>query len=137
MGAGSSFLRGGDDSGDNSSVGASPGNEDGYSGRHHQRGVTKRIPIEVKPRGRLGLRSVKSFGRPKLAGASGSLRSALSVEVEPNAEAERVRRDFDAYRQQREGESSRAQVALGVELVFVFDDGNNWKKKKFKSTVKQ
>ena len=45
----------------------------------NSQGVIKRIPIEVKPRGKLGLRSVGSFGRkPK----GGSLRSALSVDLD-------------------------------------------------------
>ena len=33
-------------------------------------GVMKRIPIEIKPRGKLGLRSVGSLGRSKPKGGS-------------------------------------------------------------------
>ena len=62
-------------------------------------GVIKSIPVEVKPRGRLGLRSVKSFGKPK----GGSLRSALSVDLE-NPEVEKIRRDFEMYRLNKENE---------------------------------
>ena len=43
-------------------------------------GVVKRIPNEIKPRGRLGgLRSVRSLGRPI---KGGSTRSALSIDME-------------------------------------------------------
>ena len=67
MGTGGSFLRQGDED-------DVLGTEFGSS-----QGVIKRIPIEVKPRGKLGLRSVGSQGKkPK----GGSLRSALSVDLE-------------------------------------------------------
>ncbi|XP_023932198.1 nephrocystin-3-like [Lingula anatina] len=68
-------------------------------------GVIKRIPIEVKPRGKLGLRSVGSLGRkPK----GGSLRSALSVDLE-NPEVERIRREFEMYRLNKENELANVQ----------------------------
>ncbi|CAH1790232.1 unnamed protein product [Owenia fusiformis] len=71
----------------------------------NSQGVIKRIPIEVKPRGKLGLRSVGSFGRkPK----GGSLRSALSVDLE-NPEAEKIRKDFDMYRMNKESEIQNMQ----------------------------
>ena len=64
------------------------------------RGVIKRIPIEIKPRGKLGLRSVGSSGRkPK----GDSLRSALSVDLE-NAEVEKIKKDFDMYRLNKEND---------------------------------
>jgi len=65
-------------------------------------GVIKRIPIEVKPRGRLGLRpGVRSLSKPK---GSSSLRSALSVDVAENPEVERVLKEFEMYRMNRENE---------------------------------
>ncbi len=67
-------------------------------------GVVKRIPIEVKPRGRIGLRSVMSIGKPK----TGSLRSALSVDLE-NPEVEKIRRDYEMYRLNRENELANMQ----------------------------
>jgi nephrocystin-3 len=56
------------------------------------RGVIKRIPIEIRPRGRLGLKSGSSR-KPK----GGSLSSALSVEIE-NTEVEKIRKEFEMYR---------------------------------------
>jgi nephrocystin-3 len=87
MGTGGSFLRGQD--------------EDDVLGVEYStsQGVIKRIPIEVKPRGRLGLRSVRSLGKPK----GGSLRSALSIDLE-NPEVEKIRKDFDMYRLNKENE---------------------------------
>jgi nephrocystin-3 len=65
-------------------------------------GVIKRIPIEMKPRGRLGLRSGgRSLSKPK---GSSSLRSALSVEVAENPEVERVYKEFEMYRMNHENE---------------------------------
>lgn len=69
-------------------------------------GVMKHIPIEIKTRGRLGLRSVGSLGRPKPKG--GSLRSALSVELE-NPEVERIRKDFEMYRMNKDNEIANLQ----------------------------
>ena len=67
---------------------------------YDSQGVIKRIPIEVKPRGKLGLRSVGSFGRkPK----GGSLRSALSMELE-DPEVHKIRKDFEMYRLNKENE---------------------------------
>ena len=93
MGTGSSFLRGGQD-------------EDDVLGVEYSssQGVIKRIPIEVKPRGRLGLRSVRSLGKPK----GGSLRSALSIDLE-NPEVEKIRKDFDMYRLNKENELANNQ----------------------------
>ena len=88
MGTGTSFFRNHD--------------EDDVLGIEYDsgHGVIKRIPIEVKPRGRLGLRSVGSFGRkPK----GGSLRSALSVDME-NPEVERIRKDYEMYRLNKDSE---------------------------------
>ena len=65
-------------------------------------GVIKRIPIEVKPRGRLGLgQGVRSLSKPK---GSSSLRSALSVDVAENPEVERVLKEFEMYRMNRDNE---------------------------------
>jgi nephrocystin-3 len=89
MGTGSSILRSQDE---DDVLGIE------YEGNSH--GVIKRIPIEVKPRGKLGLRSVSSLGRkPK----GGSLQSALSVDLE-NPEVERIKREFEMYRMQKENE---------------------------------
>ncbi|GFS01018.1 nephrocystin-3 [Elysia marginata] len=89
MGTGSSFLRSQDD-------------EDILgSDLEGANGVLKRIPIEIKPRGKLGLRSVGSLGRSKPKG--GSLRSALSMDLE-NPEVERIRKDFEMYRLNRDNE---------------------------------
>ncbi|BFZ22072.1 hypothetical protein BsWGS_25111 [Bradybaena similaris] len=69
-------------------------------------GVLKRIPIEIKPRGKLGLRSVGSLGRSKPKG--GSLRSALSMDLE-NPEVERIRKDFEMYRLNKDNEIANIQ----------------------------
>ncbi|ELT90544.1 hypothetical protein CAPTEDRAFT_186605 [Capitella teleta] len=68
-------------------------------------GVVKRIPIEVKPRGKLGLRTGRSVGKPK---GSSSLRSALSFELE-NPEVEKIRKDFEMYRLNKENEIGNMQ----------------------------
>lgn len=82
MGAGGSFLRNNEDD-------DILGNDlDGSS-----RGVIKRIPIEMKPRGKLGL-GRGSNKKPK----GGSLRSALSIDLETNPEAEKIRREFEMFR---------------------------------------
>ncbi len=93
MGTGSSFLR--------------PSDEDDTLGAEYDsgQGVVKRIPIEVKPRGRIGLRSVRSLGKPK---GSASLRSALSIDLE-NPEVERIRKDFEMYRLNKENELTYMQ----------------------------
>ena len=91
MGTGGSFLRHNDE-------------DDGVYEYEGSDGVIKRIPIEVKPRGRIGLRSVKSVAKPK----SGSLRSALSVDLE-NAEVEKIRRDFEMYRLNKENDLANMQ----------------------------
>ncbi|XP_064597908.1 LOW QUALITY PROTEIN: nephrocystin-3-like [Liolophura sinensis] len=91
MGTGSSFLR-------------HPDDDDGTDYGH---GVIKRIPIEMKPRGRLaGLRSVSSLGRKQPKG--GSLRSALSIDLE-NPEVERIKKDFEMYRLNKENEIANMQ----------------------------
>ncbi|XP_074659416.1 nephrocystin-3-like [Tubulanus polymorphus] len=69
-------------------------------------GVIKRIPIEVKPRGKLGLRSVGSFGSKKQKG--GSLRSALSLDLE-SPEVEKIKREFEMYRLQKESEMANLE----------------------------
>ena len=67
-------------------------------------GVVKHIPIEVKPRGRLGLKSGgRSMSKPK---GSSSLRSALSVDVSENPEVDRVLKEFDMYKLNKENEIS-------------------------------
>ncbi|XP_071149515.1 nephrocystin-3-like [Mytilus edulis] len=74
------------------------------------RGVIKRIPIEIRPRGRLGLKSGSSRKGPK----GGSLSSALSVEIE-NTEVERIRKEFEMYRINKDNEmanSSRKEQQL-------------------------
>jgi len=58
-------------------------------------GVTKRIPVEMKPRGRLGVRSGRSLTKQK---PSASLRSALSAEAADNLDVERVTKEFEMYR---------------------------------------
>ena len=58
-------------------------------------GVTKRIPVEMKPRGKIGGRSGRSLSKHK---PSNSLRSALSVEAAENLEVERVTKEFEMYR---------------------------------------
>ncbi|KAL4217270.1 Nephrocystin-3 [Mactra antiquata] len=64
------------------------------------KGVIKRIPIEMKPRGKLGNKITSSVLRkPK----GGSLRSALSIDLE-NPEVERIRREHDIYRLNTENE---------------------------------
>lgn len=55
----------------------------------------------MKPRGKLGLRSVSSFGNKKKQ-VGGSLRSALSIDLDP--EVEKIRRDFEMYRLNKENE---------------------------------
>ncbi|CAL1539739.1 unnamed protein product [Lymnaea stagnalis] len=94
MGTGSSFMRSHDD-------------EDILgSDLEGTNGVLKRIPIEIKPRGKLGLRSVGSLGRSKPKG--GSLRSALSMDLE-NPEVERIRKDFEMYRLNKDNETANMQ----------------------------
>ncbi|XP_005107932.1 nephrocystin-3 [Aplysia californica] len=94
MGTGSSFMRSHDD-------------EDILgSDLEGTNGVLKRIPIEIKPRGKLGLRSVGSLGRSKPKG--GSLRSALSMDLE-NPEVERIRKDFEMYRLNKDNEIANMQ----------------------------
>ncbi|PVD37428.1 hypothetical protein C0Q70_00018 [Pomacea canaliculata] len=94
MGAGGSFMRSQDD---DDILGSD------LEGNGH--GVIKRIPIEMKPRGKLGLRSVGSLGRkPK----GGSLRSALSVDLE-NPEVERIKKDFEMYRLNKENDIANMQ----------------------------
>ena len=68
MGTGGSFLRSQDD---DDLLGTDLDRNSG--------GVIKRIPIEMKPRGRLGLRSVGSVGRKQAKG--GSLRLVLDVVI--------------------------------------------------------
>jgi len=58
-------------------------------------GVTKRIPVEMKPRGKIGLRAGLSLSKHK---PSSSLRSALSAEAAENLEVERVTKEFEMYR---------------------------------------
>ncbi|XP_041374620.1 nephrocystin-3-like [Gigantopelta aegis] len=92
MGTGGSFLRSQDD-------------DDILGSDLDGNGVLKRIPIEMKPRGKLGLRSVGSERRkPK----GGSLRSALSFDLE-NPEAEQIKKDFDLYRLDKEQEIASMQ----------------------------
>ncbi|KAK6166073.1 hypothetical protein SNE40_022850 [Patella caerulea] len=68
-------------------------------------GVIKHIPIEMKPRGKLGLGRVGSVGRkPK----GGSLRSALSIDLE-NPETERIKREFEMYRLDKENDIANWQ----------------------------
>ncbi|KAH9498826.1 Nephrocystin-3 [Bulinus truncatus] len=94
MGTGGSFMRSHDD-------------EDILgSDLEGNNGVLKRIPIEIKPRGKLGLRSVGSLGRSKPKG--GSLRSALSIDLE-NPEVERIRKDFEMYRLNKDNEIANMQ----------------------------
>ena len=95
MGTGGSFLHRNHDDDD------VLGTEYGSS-----QGVIKKIPIEVKPRGKLsGLRSVSSFGRKQ---KGGSLRSALSVDLE-SPEVEKIRKDYEMYRLLKENEISNMQ----------------------------
>lgn len=93
MGTGGSFLR----SADEDDV---TGTDDGNS-----REVIKRIPIEVKPRGKIGLRTGWSIGKTK---GSGSMRSALSVDLD-SIEVEKVRKEFDIYRLSKENEIASMQ----------------------------
>lgn len=89
MGAGGSFLHSQDD---DDILGSD------FNGSSH--GVYKRIPIEMKPRGKLGLKSVGSVSRkPK----GGSLRSALSIDLE-NPEVEKIKKDFEMYRLNKEND---------------------------------
>jgi nephrocystin-3 len=64
-------------------------------------GVVKSIPNEVKPRPKIGggVRSGRSLSKQK----NGSLRSALSVDIE-NPEVEKIRKDFEMYRLNKENE---------------------------------
>ncbi|XP_071103665.1 nephrocystin-3-like [Haliotis cracherodii] len=88
MGVGGSFLRGQDD-------------DDILGTDLDGNGVIKRIPIEIKPRGKLGpLRSVTSFGKKS---KGGSLRSALSIDLE-NPEVDRIKKDFDMYKLNKDNE---------------------------------
>lgn len=66
------------------------GVEDKYA-----RGVTQQIPVEMKPRGKIGVRAGRSLSKHK---PSNSLRSALSVEAAENLEVERVTKEFEMYR---------------------------------------
>lgn len=75
----------------------------------HGVGELKHIPIEIKPRGRLGqfgLRSVGSLGKKQPKG--GSLQSALSFDLE-NPEVERIRRDFEMFRKNKDNELANLQ----------------------------
>ncbi|XP_069108020.1 nephrocystin-3-like [Argopecten irradians] len=92
MGTGGSFLRNNED---DDILGTD------LDGSSH--GVIKRIPIEMKPRGKLGLRSGASK-KPK----GGSLRSALSIDLE-NPEAEKIRKDFEMYRLNKENDIANMQ----------------------------
>lgn len=56
--------------------------------------------------GRLGLRSGVSYSRKALK--SGSLQSALSVDLE-NPEAEKIRKEFEMYRMNKENEIANIQ----------------------------
>ncbi|XP_060562366.1 nephrocystin-3-like [Ruditapes philippinarum] len=100
MGNGASFLRSQDD---DDILGT---DLDGSS-----KGVIKRIPIEMKPRGKLGNKITNSVLRkPK----GGSLRSALSIDLE-NPEVERIRREYEIYRLNTENEiqnTSREKTKL-------------------------
>jgi len=58
-------------------------------------GVTKRIPVEMKPRGKIGVRSGRSLSKHK---PSVSLRSAMSVEAAENLEVERMTKELEMYR---------------------------------------
>ncbi|KAF6019257.1 NPHP3 [Bugula neritina] len=64
------------------------------------------VPDEVKPRGRIGLRSGNSHNKKTLK--SGSMQSALSMDME-NPEAERIRREFEMYRKNKENEMANIQ----------------------------
>jgi len=66
------------------------GVEDKYA-----KGVTQRIPVEMKPRGKIGVRAGRSLSKHK---PSNSLRSALSVEAAENLEVERVTKELEMYR---------------------------------------
>ena len=96
MGTGGSFLRGADED-------DVTGTDDGNSQE-----VIKRIPIEVKPRGKLGLRAGWSIGKSK---GSGSMRSALSVDLD-SIEVEKVRKEFDMYRLSKENEIANMQKKM-------------------------
>ncbi|KAK3083411.1 hypothetical protein FSP39_021957 [Pinctada imbricata] len=63
-------------------------------------GVIKRIPVEIKPRGKLGILSQGSRKDKKIGG---SLRSALSVDLE-NPEVEKIRKEFEMYRLNKEND---------------------------------
>ena len=56
--------------------------------------------------GRLGLRSGNSHNKKTLK--SGSMQSALSMDME-NPEAERIRREFELYRKNKENEIANIQ----------------------------
>ncbi|KAH3749787.1 nephrocystin-3-like [Dreissena polymorpha] len=90
MGNGASFLRAQDD---DDILGT---DLDGSS-----KGVIKRIPIEMKPRGKLGIKKPTNslLRKPK----GGSLRSALSIDLE-HPEVERIRREYEIYRLNTENE---------------------------------
>ncbi|GAB1597427.1 nephrocystin-3-like [Argonauta hians] len=79
MGTGSSFLH-------------SPDDDDiiGADCDHHSHGVIKRIPIEMKPRGRLGLRKPKD-------------ESLRSIDLD-SQELERKNKEFEMYRRNKEQE---------------------------------
>ncbi len=52
----------------------------------------------MKPRGRIGLgKALGSITGKKKHGTSGSLQSALSVDLE-NPEVEKIKKDFEMYR---------------------------------------
>ena len=64
-------------------------------------GVTKRIPVEIKPRGKLALRqSLSSFAKKQ---KSGSTQSALSDDfVHPGVV--QIKKDFDLFKLTKENE---------------------------------
>lgn len=95
MGTGGSFLRSQDD-------------DDMLGTDLDGNGVVKRIPIEIKSRPRLGLSGLKSVGSFGKKPKGGSLRSALSVDLE-NPECERIRKEFELYRLERENEIGNMQ----------------------------
>lgn len=63
-------------------------------------GVIKRIPVEIKPRGKLG---IFSHGSSRNKRIGGSLQSALSVDLE-NPEAEKIKKEFEMYRLNKEND---------------------------------
>ena len=64
-----------------------------------------RVPDYDLP-GRLGIRTGSSYNKKGMK--SGSLQSALSMEME-NPEAERIRREFEMYRMNKENEIANIQ----------------------------